>query len=121
MKFSISDAVHNFNLIYCISGSFQQRPLPKDANGPISGYVVSYERVNSGDEPLEQNGTVSQRVVSGQHHVYRLDQLRPWSTYRVNIESFNLLNGERLYSKLNEQLKIDTEVDSERCFLNAFK
>ena len=53
-----------------------------------------------------------QRVVSGQEEAYRLDLLRPWSTYRVKIVSFNVLNGDRLYSKSNEQLIIHTEVDS---------
>ena len=59
----------------------------------------------------EQKGA-PQRVVSGQDEAYRLDKLKPWSTYRVQIVSFNILDGDRLYSKSTEELIIRTEVDS---------
>ena len=95
-----------------------QHPIPKEANGPIAGFVISYERIKSGDVILSENGLASQRVVSRQHQAYRLDQLKPWSTYKVKIASFNLLSGERLYSKSNEELTIDTEVDSKEILLS---
>ena len=91
---------------------FTQRPPLESANGPIGGYLINYERIKSGDVPLSEKKLAPQRVVSGQRETYRLDQLKPWSTYKVEIVSFNVLNGDRLYSKANEQLIVRTEVDS---------
>ena len=68
---------------------------------------------------MSEQRLAPQRVVSGQHEGYRLDKLKPWSTYEVKIVSFNILDGDRLYSKSNEELIIRTEVDS-KWFVNNF-
>jgi len=88
-----------------------KRPPLESANGPIGGYLVNYKRIKSGDMKLSDKKLALQRVVSGQRETYRLDQLKPWSTYKVEIISFNILNGKQLYSKANEQLIVRTEVD----------
>lgn len=86
--------------------------MPEDANGPIDGYVIRFKRIKSGSEILYENSSLLTRNVSGNSITYRLDMLKPWSTYSVEISSYNVLKGEHLYSKKNEELIIKTEVDS---------
>ena len=61
---------------------------------------------------MQEKKEVMHQDVSGEDDIYRLDQLKPWSTYAISIRSFNVFKEERLYSKVNQRLIITTEVDS---------
>eukprot|EP00794_Sanderia_malayensis_P008055 gene8055-8918_t len=87
------------------------RPSPEKAHGPIDGYVIHYKRIKSGSESLSGNITVQSRDVSGRDESFRLDQLKPWSTYDIDISSYNNLNDKRLYSRRRSKWTIVTEVD----------
>ena len=61
---------------------------------------------------MQKEREVMHQDVSGEDEIFRLDQLKPWSTYAVSIRSFNVFKEERLYSNVNQRLTITTEVDS---------
>ena len=51
------------------------------------------------------------RTIGGGIQQYVLDGLKPWSTYLIELSSYNEQGDKKLHSLKREKLQITTEVD----------
>ena len=95
-----------------------QPPRAKEnANGPIDGYIVVYQRTKLGGRVLQNVPKFEKEVEKGDNANFNLSGLFPWSTYRIQIAAFNLekkrktkQKGKKLISKFSDPFTVLTRV-----------